>query len=119
MTVAEVQDRFTECFPNLTIAFYQKAHKQFAPSDDRYLYKGAERIGNIRSNHNQGAFEIKSWYSVARVEKELKEKYGLHAQVFRVAPDGQAVQTTLSDAFTLKEQNDLALEEGGGLDSAF
>lgn len=112
MTVEEVQERFSDCFPYLAIAFYSTGHKRFAPSDKRYQYEAKERIGNIRKNHNMGALEIKSWHTVDKVERELRELYGLHAQVFRLGNDGVAVQTTRSDSLTLKQQSEMAVSAG-------
>lgn len=108
LTVRDVQERFAECFPYLTIAFYTEGHKRFAPSDRQFRINDQERIGNIRKNHHQGVLEIKSWHTVAKVEKELNDLFGLHAQVFRAGANGEAVQTTASDSLTLKEQSELA-----------
>ena len=110
MTIEEVQDRFNECFPFLTIEFFSVPHKRFQSTDNRYRYGPKEMIGNIRTNHTKGALEIKSWFTVARVEKELWDNYGLHAQIYRLSPDGEAVQTSASDEFTLQEQSQMVLE---------
>jgi len=40
-------------------------------------------IRDIRKNYYNGALEIKSWYTTARVEKDLKDIFGLNAQIFR------------------------------------
>lgn len=110
MTVEEVQDRFSECFPSLAIAFYSIPHKRFQSSDDQYRYDKKDLIGNIRKNHRKGAMEIKSWYTVARVENELREEYGLNAQIFRLPIDGRPIQTSSSDHLTLQEQCDLVMD---------
>jgi hypothetical protein len=109
MTIEEVQDRFQECFPLLKLEFFSEGHKRFAASDKRFQYRGNRRLGQIRSNHYKGVLEIKSWYTVAKVEKQLKDLFGLYAQVFRSAPDGRWVQTSFSDDLTLKDQNDLSI----------
>src|SRR5215203_1939385 len=109
MTVEEVKDSFTECFPFLKIELYSKAHKRHQPTHERYAYPNKEKIGNIRKNHTNGALEIKSWYTVMKVEKELEDLYGLHVQVFRGSPEGVWIQTSESDELTLQEQNDLAV----------
>lgn len=110
MTVEEVQDRFRECFPLLDIAFYHTPHKKGRPREKSDEVHPDERIAYIRDNHYNGVLEIKSWYSVARVEKELKEQFGLYAQVCRRDSDGRLVQTTLSDDFTLADQARLSLD---------
>ena len=117
MTIDELQDRFAQCFPQLRIEFYSKPHKRFAPSDRRYQLNKSDRIGNIRQNHNKGSLEIKSWQTVAKVEKELKDVYGLNAQIFRY-DDGKPVQTTLSDELTLREQSEFSSNTGLRFNSA-
>lgn len=108
MLVEEVQDRFSECFPLLKIEFYSIPHKRFEPTDKRYAFSGKKRVGNIRKNHSNGVMEIKSWHTVAKVEKGLKDLFGLHGQIFRSSPEGIWVQTAESDSLTLQEQNELA-----------
>lgn len=109
MTVEEVQDRFTECFPFLKIEFYSKPHKKFEASDKTYLYHKKMLIGDIRKKHIDGSLEIKSWFTTARVEKELKDIYGLNAQIFRWDRNSW-IQTSLSDEFTLQQQSQFAVE---------
>lgn len=108
MMVEELQDRFSQCFPFLKIEFYSKPHKRFEPTDNRFVIPGKERISSIRKNHTNGVMEIKSWHSVAKVEKEMKDRFGLNIQIFRTSPDGTWVQTADSDELTLQDQNELA-----------
>lgn len=111
MTLGELQDRFTDCFPFLKLEFYAVAHKRFEPSDLEYQLKSRQYVGEVRKTHQNGALEIKSWYTVARVEKDLKEQYGLHAQVFRSNAKGEWVQTSASDFLTLEEQSAFGYDE--------
>jgi hypothetical protein len=104
MTIEDVQDRFRECFPSLDIVFYRKPHKREQASEKSDEMRPMEKLADIRSNHYNGVLEIKSWYSVARVEQELKEIFGLNAQIFRQDETGRWIQTTSSDAYTLADQ---------------
>lgn len=113
MTVEEVQDRFSECFPSLKLAFYSKGHKKFQASDNRYLLKEKMRIGAIRKSHYNGVLEIKSWYTTARVEEDLKTFFGLQAQIFRWDEKVGWIQTTLSDNFTLQQQGQMPFDLKG------
>ena len=108
MTVEDVQERFNECFPFLKIAFYAKAHKEFQTCKKQDLYPGVNFIGDIRKKHYNNALEIKSWYKTSRVEKDLKEKYGLNAQIFRWDKTNGWIQTSLSDELTLDQQSKFA-----------
>ena len=112
MTVGELEDRFSECFPYLKIHFYSKAHKRFEPTDTRFQYQATMRVGDIRKDFYNKVLEIKSWFTVAKVEHDLKELCGLNAQVFRQLHTGETVQTTLSDNLTLQEQSSFAFDPG-------
>ena len=65
------------------------------------------RIADVRKDHYNGVLEIKSWQTTAKIEKELKEVFGLHAQVFRQDGKNGWVQTSLSDDFTLQQQGEI------------
>jgi hypothetical protein len=105
LTLGELQDRFADCFPFLKLEFYAVGHKRFEPTDKEHLLNAWQRVGEVRKTYQNGALEIKSWYTVARVEKDLKEQYGLNAQVFRSNAKGEWVQTSVSDLLTLEEQS--------------
>jgi hypothetical protein len=105
MTIEEVQDRFSECFPFLKIEFYSKPHKKFQPSDKRFMLDKRLRINQIRKEHFNGAIEIKSWHATAKIERELKDEFGLYVQIFRRDAVSGWVQTSLSDDFTLEQQS--------------
>ena len=109
MTIGEIQERFTECFPLLKIEFYSKSHKRFEETDNRFRLHSSSRIEDIRTNHVNGVMEIKSWHTVTKVEKQLKDLFGLNVQIFRGCPGGAFIQTSLSDDLTLQEQGQLGL----------
>jgi hypothetical protein len=112
LTVEEVQDRFNECFSFLKLAFYSKSHKRFELSDKENMYEPKMLIGDIRKTHINGPFEIKTWYTTAQVEKDLKEVYGLNAQIFRWDKlNEQWIQTSISDDLTLMEQTQFAYQQ--------
>ena len=109
MSIADVQERFAECFPFLKIEFYSQTHKRFAETESGYQIPPPTPLADVRSRHANGVLEIKSWHTVAKVEKELKDLFGLNAQVFRTGPDGSWIQTSLSDNLTLQEQSEIAM----------
>ena len=110
LSVGDVEDRFNECYPSLRIGFYSVPHKLFEATDKQYRYTSDRKIGDIRHKHFNQPYEIKSWFTVARIEKDLKEIYGLNVQVFRCDSKGNIVQTTQSDDLTLSQQQQFALE---------
>src|SRR5688500_10545713 len=108
MTLEEIEDRFEECFPGLRLCFYSRDHKPFEKSDERFRFDPDSLIGDIRTVHNNDVYEIKSWYTVERVESDLKEKYGLNAQVCRYERSGRIVQTASTDTLTLQQQTEIS-----------
>lgn len=111
LSLEEVQERFSNCYPFLRLAFYSAVHKRFQPTDETYALDGKEKVGAVRKVHVNGAMEIKSWYTVARVEIELREKFGLNAQIFRSNKNGEWTQTSSSDDLTLQEQSAFEYDE--------
>ena len=107
--VADLQDRFSECFPFLKIEFYRSSHKWKQHSVLSDLIQPTETIGSVRNNHEQGILEIKSWYQTGRVEKDFKEKFGLNIQIYRKRNNGWT-QTISTDNLTLREQHDIAAQ---------
>ena len=104
MSIEEVQDRFSECFPFLKVEFYSNPHRKFQPSAKSHQQDKKKRIRDIRQKHDDGVLEIKSWHTVASVEKRLKEYFDLNVQVFCRDANGAWIQTTSSDCLTLYEQ---------------
>lgn len=111
MRIEELQERFSICFPQLWIEFFFRSHKKGKPSDSKHKVKPDKLLGDIRTNHTNGALEIKSWYTVAKVEQELKDNFGLNAQVYRWDVRHQFIQTVESDNLTLSEQCELGLDK--------
>lgn len=107
-TISDLQDKFNECFPSLKIEFYDHAHHYKEGSPEAHQISTDRTIGSIRKKHEQGEFVIKSWQTVASVEKEFREKYGLNVQVFRKAND-KWIQTSATDPLTLRQQSDMSV----------
>ena len=107
-TISDLQDKFNECFPSLKIEFYDQAHHYKEKSSDSHLISADRTIGSISKKHEQGEFVIKSWDTVASVEREFREKYGLNVQVFRKQND-KWIQTSATDPLTLRQQGELSV----------
>lgn len=107
-SVAELQDRFNECFPHLKIEFYHHSHHWKEGSPEAELISPEANVGDIRKKHDPGILEIKSWYQTGRVEQDLKKLFGLYTQIFRLE-NGKWKQTGSSDKLTLKQQEQMAV----------
>lgn len=67
-TVADIQERFSLCFPYLKIEFYDEPHHWQQSSSSKHSIEPATAIGDIRKKHDPGILEIKSWYKTGEVE---------------------------------------------------
>ena len=112
LTVGELQERFSKCFPSLKIEFYRNAHTFRGNSSLHDLIDPIETIGSIRKTHEHGILELKSWYQTGRVESEFRERFGLNVQIYRKRKGGW-VQTISTDNLTLSEQSEIALRSAG------
>lgn len=105
--IEDLQDHFNECFPYLKLEFYKTSHKWLQECEKSNLIDSTALIGGVRQKHLSGPFEIKSWYKTGKVEQDLRERYGLNAQIFRMHKTGW-IQTSYSDDLTLKQQSEIA-----------
>ncbi len=110
LTIADLQERFTKCFPNLKIEFYSKPHHYKELTPENLMYKSDELIGNLKKDFDQGELEIKSWDKAFNLEKSLRDKFGLNVQVFRNA-NGKWLQTSETDKYTLSELNEMSQQD--------
>src|SRR4051812_29113640 len=104
-TIADLQDKFNECFPNLRIEFYDIRHRWQQGSVEARKIDTDRRVGDIRKYHNYGVFDIKSWYKTGRVEQDLRNVFGLYAKIFFMK-DHQWVQSVAADDLTLSFLNE-------------
>lgn len=72
-TVAEIQEKFSLCFPYLKIEFYDKPHHWQESSTAEHSIDTATCIENIRKKHDPGILEIKSWYKTGKVNNFLRD----------------------------------------------
>ena len=107
LTLSDLQERFSKCFPALKIQFYTRPHALKKPSDENDMIHPSKKVEQARHIHTQGELELKSWHTVARVEKDFREKFGLNVQVFR-NENGEWVQSSITDKFTLRDQQEMS-----------
>ncbi len=106
-TIKEIQQEFNKKFPFLKIEFYKEAHSAKEGSPDSVKWDSENTIETIREIHNSGNFSIQQDQKISTLEASFLEEYGLNAQVFYKSGD-LWLQTTATDEWTLKEQNDRA-----------
>lgn len=105
-SIEMLQQEFAVNFPFLKIEFFDEPHDLMEGSPDSHLLDASQLIGNIRTRHNEGQLEINPAHTVYYVEKLLRNRYGLYAQIYRRKSNGW-VQTAGSDPVCLEEQNEI------------
>jgi len=99
-TVGDLQERFSESFPGLRIAFYKHAHSWNHPSSPETEISQETSINEISKKHLPGILEIHSSDKAGDVEVKLKKIFGLFVQVL-FQRNGQWIQTVNEDDKTL------------------
>ena len=99
-----IQEEFGKMFPYLKIEFFAKPHKTGAPSAKKIMKHPSKTLGECRAIHVKGTLTITPNMTVADLEQNFSDIYGLSVQVFRKS--GRAwLETTVTDGWTLEEQN--------------
>lgn len=110
----DIQVRFNQLFPYLKVEFYAIEHQAGEGSPKRAQLDPKHTLGEVRKVHQAGELVITPELTVAELESEFAQKYGLNAQVFRKSGN-LWIQTTATDSWTLAEQN----RKGGSSEAHF
>lgn len=103
--ISEVQREFNTAFPYLKLEFFQDK----AGDGQNGIKFSGRRIGDFQNTIADGSLDVWPEMKVNELEKTLKEKFRLNAQVFRRS--GKLwLQTTMTDNWTLKKQNEHGME---------
>jgi hypothetical protein len=104
--ISEVQQDFTGAFPYLKIEFFKNGEVR----KDRY--PASQRIANSRllreawiRRKEESEIDINDLMSVSDLENAFMDRFGLSIQVFRRSGN-LWLETTMTDNWTLKQQND-------------
>lgn len=113
-TIADIQDRFSLCFPYLKIEFYRKPHHWGESTSTKDLVAPQTYIRDIRKVRLPGILEIKSTYKTGEVEQLFKKFFGLNVQIFRLE-NNQWRETTKSDNLKLNMQAQISTKKKDSL----
>ena len=102
----EVRDRFMAEFPGLKIEFFKSSHNENEGSHREDMVTEEVPLNQLDSNYTSNTLNINPSTTVSELE-ELFEDINLHVQVFRkMGPNW--IETTRTDSYTLKEQQELS-----------
>jgi hypothetical protein len=104
-TIEEVQKIFSAAYPFLKIEFFRNGHGRQQHSYKKDMLSNHTRLGDASRNLREGDIVISDSMTVEQLEKGLYENFGLAMQVFRKSGNIW-LETTMTDGWTLKQQND-------------
>lgn len=106
----EIQSAFTKRFPYLKIEFYNHIHAAGEGSPKANTIDSHLTIQEVQDKKAEGLLHIQGLMTVAELEAGFAKTFGLSVQVFRKS-GSVWLQTTVSDHWTLAEQNQKAMEK--------
>ena len=109
ITIRELQQQFSAEFPYLKLEFFD-IPPTFDGLPKLHMYPNHRLLGTCRKMPHGGTLEITPNDTVEMLEKTFWKDFGLSTEVFRKSGN-LWIETTLSDSWTLKRQN----EEGQAL----
>jgi len=110
MTIAELQQKFSEYFPYLSLSFFSRPHDIYQSSPVKYLITERETLlERLEARPHHAALNILADMTAGQLEQLFEQELGLHIQVLR--KDGDSwTETTLTDNLRLSDQNTAAAQ---------
>ncbi|UKJ06726.1 hypothetical protein [Solitalea lacus] len=103
-TIKKIQKAFNAAYPFLKIEFFRRPHRESKPSPKSELIAPNKVLGDLTEFHFSGFVDIAPKRTVAMIENDFWEKFGLSVQVFRKSGN-LWIETSLTDNWTLEQQN--------------
>jgi len=101
----EIQQDFNGAFEYLKLEFFSKPHSANQPSPIKKIVSNQAYIKDIIKTPINYSIPIDENMSVTALEKLFTDNLGLSVQVFRKSGNIW-LETTMTDSWTLKQQND-------------
>lgn len=103
----EISRLFSNIYPFLKLEFYSKSHLWQEDSGIANKLDDGMTISEVSKKKNHtGYMEIHFWQKTGIVERYLKNRFGLNAQIFRLHGE-EWIQTVGTDELTLEQQNEI------------
>lgn len=106
-TIDDINKDFMSEFPYLKIQFFKRTHKENIGSPKKEMIPNATKLKAI--HHTNGVVVISPEQTVQEIEQFFKAHFNLNIQIFRKSGNNW-LETTLTDAWTLKKQNEEGME---------
>ena len=99
-----IQEEFSKSFPYLKLEFFSKPHEPGGASSRKPIKSEAKTLGECRSTHKDGTLSITANMTVADLEGNFRDVYGLGVHILRKSGKSW-LETTVTESWTLEEQN--------------
>jgi len=115
--IKELQDSFTTAYPFLKIEFFKQEHGFQQASAEKQRLPAKLKISEAGKGFlKEGEIELSDLMTVGEFERDMQDRFGLSMQVFRKSGNIW-LETTMTDSWTLKQQNDHGKEISGSYDT--
>ncbi|MES2679484.1 MAG: hypothetical protein V4635_06340 [Bacteroidota bacterium] len=112
MKISTLQKKFNADFPFLKLEFFKHPHKVNRGNNKKDQVRSDSMLVAAISSTKEAELVITADLTVAAVEQMIMDNFGLPVQVFRKS--GRSwLETTLTDDWTLRKQNQEGLELSG------
>lgn len=113
-SIKEVQKDFNGEYPYLKIEFFKNTDVRQHSYPAQMQLSPLVKIKDARyKNQQEGEIQIADTMPVSDLENKFMDLFGLSVQVFRKSGN-LWLETTITDSWTLKQQNDNGKEISGG-----
>jgi hypothetical protein len=102
--IQAIQDEFSANFPYLRLEVYANVKQADGTIGKRVVHDTGKTLAECRTVHGKGRISISPGMTVNNLERNFRDVFGVKVQVLRKS--GRAwLETTLTDGWTLEEQN--------------
>jgi glycerol-3-phosphate O-acyltransferase len=108
--IKNIQNEFNEVYPFLKIEFFKNSSTKKKPLQKSEKINAGEKVKLVTHLNRSNKIDISKQRTVAQLEKDFKELFGLNAQLYRKLGN-LWIETFLTDDWTLEQQN----REGGSI----
>lgn len=108
-TISFIQKEFNTLFPYLKLEFFRHQHVAYQANSKKDLLNAEQSLKQFQKKQHDGKILINENMSVAELEKQFQDVFGVSTQVFRKSGKSW-LETSVTDDWTLKQQNDEGLE---------
>lgn len=85
--VYALQEEFHQAFPDFLLAFFKKPSKVGASAPKKMVIRATETLGQCRNIHKKGMLTVTPGMTVADIERDFDDVYGLSVEVLKRAGD--------------------------------